>query len=101
MPKIQVTFEIDVNNILHVSAMEESTQNQNYVSIKSEKGRLSRERIAELVAEAERHQEEDKKRATQIDAKNALEKFLLQLRQMIGKPHRIQNRMCLKGSVAN
>ena len=83
MPKIQVTFEIDVNNILHVSALEESTQNQSFVSIKSEKGRLSSERIAELVAEAEQNQERDKKRADQICAKNALEKFLLQLRQML------------------
>jgi hypothetical protein len=83
VPKIEVTFEIDVNGVLHVSATEESTGAQNHVSIKSEKGRLSKERIAELVAEAEANQEADKRRTAQADSKMALERFLLQLRQMM------------------
>jgi molecular chaperone DnaK (HSP70) len=52
-----------------------------HISIKSETGRLSPERIEELVAEAARHQEEDQRRMEQIEAKNGFERFLFQLKQ--------------------
>jgi L1 cell adhesion molecule like protein len=81
VPKIQVTFELDVNGVLHVSAEDVVTQNQSHISIKSETGRLSKERIEELVADAARHQEADQKRIEQIEARNGFERFLFQLKQ--------------------
>lgn len=83
VPKIQVTFEMDVNGVLHVSAEDQATQNQSHISIESETGRLSKERIEELVAEAARHQEADQKKMEQIEARNALERFLFQLKQTL------------------
>lgn len=82
-PVIEVTFEVDVNGILHVSALEKSTNVQNFITIKSESGRLTPEEIARLVAESEAHKEEDKKRVENVDARNDLERFLHQLGQLL------------------
>jgi len=83
VPKIQVTFEMDVNGVLHVSAEDQATSQQNFISIESETGRLSKERIEELVAEAARHQESDQKKMEQIEARNGFERFLFQLKQTL------------------
>lgn len=83
VPKIEVTFEVDVNGILHVSAVEKSANLRNHISIKNEKGRLTDERIAELLAEAELSKESDAKLVEDVEARNALERFLQELGQFV------------------
>lgn len=81
VPKIEVTFQIDVNGVLHVSAMDKASQKQEFISIKSETGRLSKERIEALIKEADDNREADQKRLQQMEARSDLERFLIQLRQ--------------------
>merc|ERR1712003_483575 len=72
-PQIEVTFEIDANGILNVSATEKGSGNTEKITITNDKGRLSQEEIERMVAEAEEYAEEDKKVKEKIDARNELE----------------------------
>ena len=72
-PQIEVTFEIDANGILNVSATEKGSGNTEKITITNDKGRLSQEEIERMVAEAEEYAEEDKKGKEKIDARNELE----------------------------
>lgn len=83
VPQIEVTFEVDVDGILHVSAVETSSKVQNYIDIKSESGRLTQERIVELVAEAEAMKAADEAKVVQVEARNDLEHFLNEVTQSL------------------
>jgi len=74
-PQIDVTFDIDANGILNVSAIEKSTGKENKITIKNDKGRLSQEEIERMVEEAERYKAEDDANRLRIEAKNALENY--------------------------
>jgi heat shock protein 1/8 len=73
VPQIQVTFDIDANGILNVSAVDTATGKENKITITNDKGRLSQEDIEKMVQEAEKYKEEDKKAADRVTAKNGLE----------------------------
>ena len=73
VPKIEVTFDIDANGILNVSAVDKSTGMENKIKINNDKGRLSREEIEKMISEAEKYKAEDLKAKERIDAKNKLE----------------------------
>eukprot|EP01087_Luapelamoeba_hula_P000290 TRINITY_DN101_c0_g1_i1.p1 TRINITY_DN101_c0_g1~~TRINITY_DN101_c0_g1_i1.p1 ORF type:complete len:663 (-),score=149.29 TRINITY_DN101_c0_g1_i1:58-2046(-) len=83
VPQIEVTFDIDVDSILHVSAADKSSGNTERITINTEKGRLTEEEIARLVNEAKEHEEEDKKRKATITARNALESYLYQVKNTV------------------
>jgi len=68
-PRIEVTFDIDVNGILHVSARDEATGNVQQITIQPSGG-LSDEEIEAMIREAERHREEDQRRRELVDARN-------------------------------
>ncbi len=68
-PRIEVTFDIDVNGILHVSAKDEATGNVQQITIQPSSG-LSDEEIEAMIREAERHREEDQHRRELVDARN-------------------------------
>ncbi|GAG97735.1 unnamed protein product, partial [marine sediment metagenome] len=70
IPKVEVTFEIDVNGILHVSAMDQTTGNANWISIENDTGRLSKDRIEQMIQEAEQFETVDRVQREQIEAKN-------------------------------
>ncbi|KAL7416286.1 hsp71-like protein [Mrakia frigida] len=72
-PQIEVSFSVDANGIMSISATDKGTSKSNNVVIRNEKGRLSQEEIERMVAEAEQFKEEDDAEAERIDAKNALE----------------------------
>nr|BDT62538.1 MAG: MjHSP70-2-like protein [Metapenaeus ensis majanivirus] len=72
-PKINVTFEINANGILQVSAVEESTGKANKITITNDKDRLSQEEIQQMINDAEKFRDEDIKFKENIDAKNKLE----------------------------
>ncbi len=72
MPQIEVTFDIDANGILHVSAKDKATGKENKITIKANSG-LSEDEIQRMVKDAEEHAEEDKKNLEAVNAKNTLE----------------------------
>ena len=75
VPQIEVTFDIDANGILNVSALEKGTGKTQKITITNDKGRLSQEDIERMVSEAEKFKEEDEKEASRIAAKNQLESY--------------------------
>ncbi|ESW95799.1 hypothetical protein KL918_003356 [Ogataea parapolymorpha] len=81
VPQIEVTFDIDANGILNVSAVEKGTGKSQKITITNDKGRLSKEEIDRMVAEAEKFKEEDEKEAARIAAKNGLESYAYSLKQ--------------------
>mmetsp|Transcript_3853 Transcript_3853/g.3644 ORF Transcript_3853/g.3644 Transcript_3853/m.3644 type:complete len:652 (+) Transcript_3853:26-1981(+) len=83
VPQIEVTFEIDANGILNVSAMEKATGKINRITITNENGRLSKSDIERMVGEAERYKMEDEAIKQKIEAKNGLEGYVYNLRNTI------------------
>ncbi|ODV95030.1 hypothetical protein PACTADRAFT_43220 [Pachysolen tannophilus NRRL Y-2460] len=85
VPQIEVTFDIDANGILNVSALEKGTGKTNKITITNDKGRLSKEDIERMVAEAEKYKDEDEKEAARISAKNALESYSYSLKTSVSE----------------
>ena len=83
-PQIDVTFDIDANGILNVSAIEKSTGKENKITITNDKGRLSQEEIERMVSEAEKYKAEDDANKNRIEAKNGLENYCYSLKSSIG-----------------
>jgi heat shock protein 5 len=83
VPQIEVTFEIDANGILQVSAADKGTGKSEKITITADKGRLSPEDIERMVREAEEFADEDKKVQGRINAKNGLESFLYNLKNTL------------------
>merc|ERR1719199_1200660 len=83
VPQIEVSFEVDANGILQVSAEDKGTGKAEKITITAEKGRLSEEEIQRLVEEAEKYAEEDKKVKERIDGRNALEGYLYNLKNTL------------------
>merc|ERR1712212_708454 len=83
VPQIEVTFDIDANGILNVSACDKSTGKENKITITNDKGRLSKEEIERMVNEAEKYKEEDKQAQEKVQAKNELESYAFQLKQSV------------------
>jgi len=83
VPQIEVTFEIDANGILQVSAADKGTGKSEKITITADKGRLSPEDIERMVKEAEEFAEEDKKVQGKINAKNGLESYLYNLKNTL------------------
>lgn len=79
----QVTFDVDANGILNVSAVEKSTNKENKITITNDKGRLSREDIERMVNEAEKYHAEDEKQRDRIVAKNDLESYCFNVKSAI------------------
>merc|ERR1711988_589386 len=83
VPQIEVTFDIDANGILNVSACDKSTGKQNKITITNDKGRLSKEEIERMVNDAEKFKEEDNKQKDRISAKNGLESYCFNMKTTI------------------
>jgi len=82
-PQIDVTFDIDANGILNVSAIEKSTGKEDKITITNDKGRLSQEEIERMVSEAEKFKAEDDANRNRIEAKNGLENYCFSLKSSI------------------
>ncbi|XP_017486823.1 PREDICTED: heat shock 70 kDa protein cognate 4 [Rhagoletis zephyria] len=80
VPQIEVTFDIDANGILNVTALERSTNKENKITITNDKGRLSKEDIERMVNEAEKYRTEDEKQKETIAAKNSLESYCFNMK---------------------
>ena len=82
-PQIEVTFDVDANGILNVSALEKSTGKEQKIQIKNDKAKLSAEEIERLVAEAEKYKAEDEATRATIEAKNGLDSYLFQMKSNV------------------
>ncbi|XP_045456602.1 major heat shock 70 kDa protein Ab-like isoform X4 [Melitaea cinxia] len=83
VPKIDVTFDLDANGILNVSAKENSTGRSKNIVIKNDKGRLSQAEIDRMLSEAERYKEEDERQQKRVTARNQLESYVFSVRQAL------------------
>lgn len=83
VPQIDVTFDIDANGILNVSAIEKTVGTEKKITIKNDKGRISDDEIERLVTEAERYKAEDEANKGRIEGKNNLENYALQMKSSI------------------
>jgi L1 cell adhesion molecule like protein len=83
-PQIEVSFDIDANGILQVTAIDKASGKQNNVTISSDKGRLSKDEIERLVKEAEEHKKDDEENKVRIEAKNEYENYLYNLKNTTG-----------------
>lgn len=83
VPQIEVTFEIDENGIMNVSAFEKQTSKNAKITITNNKGRLSKEEIEKLIKEAERFKDQDEKIRRNIEAKNSLEGYVVNVKHTL------------------
>jgi L1 cell adhesion molecule like protein len=87
VPQITVTFDIDANGILNVSAADKSSGKSQSITITNEKGRLSEAEIQRMVDEAEKYKNEDEQNKQKIEAKNGLENYCFNLRNSMDDPN--------------
>lgn len=80
VPQIEVTFDVDANGILNVSAVDKSTGKENKITITNDKGRLSKEEIERMVQDADRYKAEDDLQREKIAAKNSLESYAFNMK---------------------
>merc|ERR1712238_139553 len=81
VPQIEVTFDVDANGILNVSACDKSTGKSQKITITNDKGRLSKEDIEKMVNDAEKFKADDAAAADRVRAKNELESYAYQVKQ--------------------
>ncbi|RIB18933.1 hsp71-like protein [Gigaspora rosea] len=85
VPHIEVTFDIDAHSILNVSVFDKTTGRSNRLPVTFDNGRLSKEEIERMVADAEKYRAEDEKVARRIQARNGLESYVYNLRNTLQK----------------
>jgi len=92
-PQIEVTFDVDENSILHVSAAEKGSGSKEEITITNDKGRLSEEDIERMVKEAQDFEEEDKKMRENVEARNSLESVAYQLKSQINDKEKLGGKL--------
>uniref|UniRef100_A0A224XL70 Putative heat shock 70 kDa protein cognate 2 n=1 Tax=Panstrongylus lignarius TaxID=156445 RepID=A0A224XL70_9HEMI len=83
VPKIEVTFDLDANGILNVSAKDSSTGKSERITISNDKGRLSKDEIEKMLADAEKYRSEDEKQKERVSARNQLESYCFSVKQAV------------------
>ncbi len=76
IPQIEITYDVDANGILNVSAVEKSTGKQNAITISNDRGRLSKEDIERMVRESEEYKVQDDLNRERIESKNKVENYI-------------------------
>lgn len=85
VPQIEVSFDVDANGILNVNAADKTTGKSSKITITNDKGRLSKEEIERMLAEAEKYKAEDEEAAARVTAKNGLESYAYSLKNTISE----------------
>jgi heat shock protein 5 len=93
VPQIEVTFEIDENSILTVSANDKGTGKKETITITNDKGRLSKAEIDQMIADSEKYAEEDKAIKEKIDAKNSLENYIYQMKNSVDDKEKLAEKL--------
>ncbi|KAL3857917.1 hypothetical protein ACJMK2_012544 [Sinanodonta woodiana] len=83
VPQIEVTFDIDANGILNVSAVDKSSGKSNKITITNDRSRLSKEDIDRMVADADKYKAEDDRQRERVSARNALENYIFSVKQAV------------------
>ena len=83
VPQIEVSFELDANGILKVTAGDKGTGKSESITITNDKGRLTQDEIDRMVAEAEKYADEDKATKERIEARNGLENYAFSLKNQV------------------
>jgi len=83
VPQIEVTFDIDANGILNVSAVDKSSGKKENITITNDKGRLSADEIEKMLADAEKYKAEDDHQKERISAKNGLEAYCFNMKSTV------------------
>lgn len=83
VPQVEVTFDIDANGILNVTAQDKTTGRSSHITITNDKGRLSKEDIERMVSEAEKFAAQDEEEASRITSRNELENYAFSLRNTV------------------
>jgi heat shock protein 1/8 len=83
VPQVEVTYDIDTNGILNVSAAEKSTGKENKIVITNDKGRLTKDEIDRMVEEAEKYKTEDEENKQRIESKNGLENYAYNMKSSV------------------
>ena len=92
VPKIEVSFDIDANGILNVSAKDQSTGKTNAITITNDTGRLSKAEIDRMVSEAEKYKKDDEMQREKIAARNSLESYVYNVKQTAEDPN-VENKL--------
>lgn len=92
-PQIEVTFEVDQNSILSVSAIEKGSGKKNNIVIKNENGRLSDADIERMLREAEENAEADKLAKERIDARQALDNYIYSVKSSLNDPEKLKGKL--------
>ena len=85
VPEIEITYDIDANGILTVNAAEKSSGQSEKITVTNDSGRLSKEQVDKMIADAEKYSEEDSKLREQIEARNELEGLSFQMKTMLSE----------------
>jgi len=93
VPQIEVTFEIDVNGILKVSAEDKGTGNKNNIVINNNQNRLSPEEIERMIKESEKFADEDKKVKERVESKNELESYVYSLKNQVADKEKLGGKL--------
>lgn len=93
VPQIEVTFEIDVNGILRVSAEDKGTGNKEKITIKNDDNRLSKEDIERMVQDAEKFAADDQKLKERVDARNELESYAYSLKNQVNDKEKLGGKL--------
>jgi len=93
VPQIEVTFEIDSNGILKVSAEDKATGNKNNIVINNNQNRLSPEEIERMIKDAEKFADEDKQMKEKVEAKNELESYIYSLKNQINDKEKLGSKI--------
>ena len=93
VPQIEVTFEIDVNGILRVSAEDKGTGNKEKITITNDQNRLTPEDIERMVNDAEKFADDDKKVKERVEARNELESYAYSLKNQVGDKEKLGGKL--------
>jgi len=92
-PHIEVTFEIDVNSILNVTAQDISTGKANKIEIKNDQGHLGKDEVERMIKEAEKYKEEDNKERERVLSRNNLRSFAFSLKSSLEEDESLKSKM--------
>merc|ERR1712023_401003 len=93
VPQIEVTFEIDENSILTVSANDKGTGKKETITITNDKGRLTKEEIDQMIKDSEKFADEDKAIKEKIDSRNQFENYIYQMKNSIEDKEKLAEKL--------
>jgi heat shock protein 5 len=88
VPQFEVTFKIDENSIMTVTATDKGTNKKESITITNEKGRLSKEEIEQMIKDSEKYAEEDKRTKERLDAKHTMDNYIESMQKSVDDPEK-------------